>query len=116
MLRVYVAGPYDADNVVDVLENMRRGMRACVEILLAGFSPFCPWLDYHFQLMLRSGEVLKKADYQEYSLSWLEVSDAMLVLSKSEGSGGVQREITFAEKKGIPVFHNRKDLFGFLER
>ena len=42
-MRVYVAGPYSADNVIDVLENIRKGQRASVEILLDGHDPFCPW-------------------------------------------------------------------------
>ena len=49
---MYVAGAYSSDNVLGVLDNMRRGMRMSTEIFLAGFSPFCPWLDYQFQLML----------------------------------------------------------------
>ena len=53
LVKVYVAGAYSADNVLDVLSNIRRGIRASTEIFLAGYSPFCPWLDYHFQLQLQ---------------------------------------------------------------
>ena len=104
MKRVYVAGAYSAGNVIDVLNNMRRGMRAATEVLLAGYSPFVPWFDYHFQLMLQDGETLSVEDYYRYSIAWLEVSDAMLVLPNSENSKGTQAEIERAKELGIPIF------------
>lgn len=78
MRRVYVAGAYSADNVIGVLDNMREGMRTSTEALLAGYAPFCPWLDFHYQLMLRPGERLAVPDYYEYSLSWLSACEAVL--------------------------------------
>ena len=45
MKRVYVAGAYSADNVIDVLENIRRGIEKCAELLGEGIAPFCPgWI------------------------------------------------------------------------
>jgi hypothetical protein len=32
MIRVYVAGPYSADNVLDVLKNIGRGQQACARL------------------------------------------------------------------------------------
>ena len=93
MKRVYVAGAYSADNVMDVLHNMRRGMRASTEVFLAGFAPFCPWLDYHYTLMLKEGERLTVNDYYECGLAWVEASDAVLVLPNSDESVGTQKEI-----------------------
>ena len=48
MKRIYVAGKYSADNVIDVLNNIHIGTKKCVEILKQGDAPFCPWLDYQF--------------------------------------------------------------------
>ena len=56
MKRVYVAGPYSANNIIDCLENMRKGMRAGVEVFLAGYAPWVPWHDFHHQLMFRDGD------------------------------------------------------------
>jgi hypothetical protein len=89
---------------------MRRGMRASVEVLLAGDAPFVPWHDYHFQLMLREGESLSVEDYYRYSMAWLEVSEALLVLPNSEHSKGTQAEIKRAEELGIPVFYSLGEL------
>ena len=108
--RVYVAGPYSANNVIDILDNMRRGMRAGVEVLLARFSPWVPWHDFHHQLMLRDGEQLSVDDYYQYSLSWLEVSDAILMLPGWEKSRGTLGEIAKATELGIPVVYSMHQL------
>ena len=116
MKRVYVAGPYSADNVITVLDNMRRGMRVSLEVFLAGFAPFSPWMDYHYQLQLKENEALSVKDYYEYSLAWLEVSDAILVLPNSENSKGVQAELVKAKELKIPIFFNLKDLIDYFRR
>jgi len=115
MLRVYVAGAYSADNVITVLDNMRKGMRKGLEVLLKGYSPFVPWFDYHFQFMLREDEELTVEDYYRYSMAWLEVSDVVLVLPDSEKSKGTQAEIKRAEELEIPVVYSIEELDGFKE-
>lgn len=110
MKRIYIAGSYNAGNVIDVLDNMRRGMKAAKDVLLAGYSPWVPWFDYHFQLMLDEGEILTIEDYYQYSMAWLEVSDAVLVVKLSENSVGTQAEIERARELGIPVFFSFEDM------
>lgn len=109
--RIYVAGAYSAGDVLSVLDNMRRGMRASTEVILAGFAPFCPWLDFHFHLMLWNKEKLEVQDYYDYSVAWLEVSEAVLVLPNSENSVGTQKEIEIARGFGIPVFYSMEALW-----
>lgn len=109
-LRVYVAGAYSADNVITILDNMRKGLRVSTEVMLMGFAPFSPWLDYQFQLMLREGEKLEVKDYYEYSLAWLEASDVVLLLPNSEHSKGTQGELKRAEELKIPIVNNIKQL------
>jgi len=108
--RLYIAGSYSADNVLSVLDNIRIGIRTSTELFLKGYSVFCPWLDFHFQLMLREGESLSVEDYYKYSLAWLEVSDAVYVLPNSENSKGTQSEVQRAIKLDIPVFYSIDDL------
>ncbi len=103
MKRIYLAGSYNADNVVKALDNMRIGMRKATEILLAGDSPFVPWFDHHFQFMLRENEELTIKNYRDYSMNWLEVSDEVWVLPNSENSKGTQAEIKRANELNIPV-------------
>ena len=106
MLRVYVAGAYSSDNVMGVFDNMRRGMKVAYDVIKAGFAPFVPWFDYHFSLI---GEMELK-EYYDYSLAWLEASDAVLVVPGWENSKGTKAEIERAKSNGIPVFFNVKDL------
>ena len=110
MKRVYVAGAYSANNVITVLDNMRRGMRLGTEVLLAGYAPFVPWFDYQFQLMLRDGETLTVQDYYDYSMAWLEASDCVLVVPNSDNSTGTQAEIKRAEELGISVYYALDEL------
>jgi len=115
MKRVYVAGPYSANNIIDCLENMRKGMRAGVEVFLAGYAPWVPWHDFHHQLMFRNGESLSVDDYYEMSMAWLVVSDAMLVLPGWQESQGTMAEIAKAVELCIPIFFSLSKLINGLE-
>ena len=117
-IKVYVAGAYSADNVLDVLHNMRRGMNLSTECFVRKFAPFSPWLDYHFLLQVREEEAasITVEDFYQYSLAWLAVSDAVLVVENSEQSIGTQKEIEFARSLGIPIFHDILHLQQWRER
>jgi hypothetical protein len=110
MKRVYVMGAYSADNVISVLDNMREGMRLATEVMLAGYFPFVPWFDFHFQLMLRNKERLSVNDYYQYSLAWLEVSEACILVPGWENSKGTLKEIERADQLSIPIFHSLQEL------
>jgi len=105
MKRVYVAGSYSADNVLDVLINIGRGEEASTQLFLLGFAPFCPWHDKDFVLRRPNANFTIPMFY-EYSMAWLEVSDAVLVLPNSENSKGTQKELARARELGIPIFDN----------
>ena len=114
-MRVYIAGAYSADNVISILDNIRIGMRAATEVLLLGHSPFCPWLDFHFQLMLRENEKLTVEQYYKYSIDWLEVSDIVYVCNYCFDSQGTKMEIDRAIELGIPVVYSFSALLERLE-
>ena len=109
MKRVYVAGSYSANNVLDVLKNIGRGEQICTELFLKGYAPFCPWHDKDYVLRAPDAEFTVKMFY-DYSMAWLEVSDIMLVLPNSENSKGTQAEIVRAKELGIPISYNVEDL------
>jgi hypothetical protein len=54
--------------------------------------------------------------FYEYSLVWLAVSDALLVLPNHENSNGTKMEIEFATERGIPIFYNYGDLIDYAQR
>lgn len=109
MVRVYVAGAYSADNVIDVLKNIGRGEKVCAKLFKAGFAPFCPWHDKTYVMEYPDHNFTVEQFYR-YSVAWLEVSHALYVLPDSENSKGTQMEIDRAKKLGIPIFYDLESL------
>lgn len=103
MKRIYIAGPYSADNIIDVLNNIKTGIRVSTQAMMMGYAVFCPWLDHQFAFYVREGEELPKKAYQDNSMAWLEVSEEIWVLPNSEKSNGTQKEIARAKELNIPV-------------
>ncbi|MBC8439293.1 MAG: hypothetical protein H8D87_06380 [Deltaproteobacteria bacterium] len=104
-LRVYIAGMYSADNVLDVLRNIGRGQKVAARLFEQGFAPFSPWWDRSFVLDNPEGQYTKQMFYAA-SLAWLEVSDAVLVISGAGDGGGVDAEIKRAWELGLSVFNS----------
>jgi hypothetical protein len=107
--RVYVAGKYSANNVLDVLKNIGRGEKECAKLFAMGYAPFCPWHDKSYVTDNPNGYFTVEQFY-EHGLAWLEVSDAVLVLSGWQTSQGTIAEIEQAKKFGVPVFYSIDDL------
>lgn len=115
MIKVYVAGAYSDNNVINVLKNIGRGQETASELFLAGFAPFTPWHDKTF-VIENWRENFTTEMFYNYSLEWLKVSDAVLIVPEVTGmksykdSGGTQKEIETAIELGIPVFYTFWDL------
>jgi len=100
MKRIYIAGKYSANNILDCLNNIHDGIKKSVEVLKQGDAPFCPWLDYQFHFF---DKTLTISDYYRYSMAWLEVSDEVWVLPDWKNSKGTQAEIDRAIELDIPI-------------
>jgi len=112
--RIYVAGPYSCEGRckplgVD-LQHMRQGLKVCAKLMATGYAPFCPWLDYLYHFVAADDLIPSKLDYYDYSMAFLEVCDAVLVIDVRPNSTGVLAEIQRAESLGIPVFYRLSDL------
>lgn len=107
--RVYVAGPYSANNVIDVLRNIGFGEKMCSKLFSLGFAPFCPWHDKSF-IIQNPEKDFTVADFYEYSVAWLEVSDAVLVIGDWRSSKGTINEIRYARSLEIPVMFTVNEL------
>jgi hypothetical protein len=104
--RVYVAGPYSCTDILTGLRNIREGIKMAEHLLSLGYSPFCPWLDHHFEFY---GDH-KVEDYYRYSMDFLECCDAVLTIGDWSKSKGVNAEVTRAHELGIPVFNSIADV------
>lgn len=108
--RIYVAGKYstndkgDPANIIEVMDNIRKGQKAALDVLRLGYIPFCPWFDWQFLLL--DDEPITIKQFQNYSMSWLEVSDSVYVISGEGNGGGVDAELNRAKELGLPVFRS----------
>lgn len=109
MLKVYVAGKYSADNVLDVLKNIGRGEKMCAKLFSMGFAPFCPWHDKSYVIDNCEDDFTVKQFY-DYSMAWLDVSDCIYLLSGWRSSKGTLAEIERATEINIPVFQTLEAL------
>jgi nucleoside 2-deoxyribosyltransferase len=98
---VYIAGPYtNGDTVI----NVRRAIEAAENLWDAGFTPYIPHLTMFWHFM-------NPHTYEfwlEYDLEWLSKCDILLRLSGE--SLGADKEVKFAQEKGIPVCYSVREV------
>jgi hypothetical protein len=109
MKRIYVAGPYSGGDVLTVFDNMRRGMVLATQVRQLGYAPFAPWMDFMY-FFVNPREAFDLENCYEYSLAWLEVSDAILFTPDWRESTGAFMEYKYAVRKEIPIFYTLADL------
>ena len=114
MKKVYVAGAYSANNVIDVLKNIGRGEHYAADIFMYGMAPFCPWHDKQFVTDNYDLDFTVKQFY-DYSMVWLECCDAMFLVPGWENSKGTIAEKAKAEELGLPVFDDLVELYKWNE-
>jgi len=107
--RIYIAGPYSGSNIMGILGNIRNGQKAAAYLMLKGHAVFCPFLDYQLALTVY-GASLRKNDFQESSMAWVDVSDAVYVVGNWRKSEGTVKEIERANQFDIPVFYDLIDI------
>jgi len=121
MVRVYIVGQFSGNNqgggkgVIQVLENIRIGIRAGTELLLAGFAPFCAWLDHQYFFQLRDNEHIDEGHIKAYSIEWLGQCQAVLLLNGWWYSPGAQIEVSKAKEWGIPTFNSIEEIIEWRE-
>ncbi len=109
MIKVFVAGAYNADNVLGVLKNIGRGEAYAAELFALGFAVFCPWHDKDYAIRLYDRDI-PVSQYQAHSLKWLEVCDCIFLVPGWENSAGTKTEIDRAWTLNIPIFYDTDTL------
>ena len=114
-MKVYIAGALSSREknerspsqvVVDYLQNINKMCKIAGAVRKAGHCPFVPALD--FALGMINGNWTEE-DYRGLGMEFLEVCDAMLVISHS---WGVNKEIEEAKRLFIPIYYSLEDLIG----
>jgi len=106
--RIYVAGALSGGStakartpskvVCDYITNLHRMISISALLRKKGYCPYIPGLDLLVGMVWGN---FNEEDYRGMGMSFLDVCDAVLVISMSSG---VQREIDRARKLGIPVY------------
>lgn len=108
MIRVYIAGPYSNGEVEgeDVREaNCKKAMVVAAELLMEGFTPFCPHLTHYLDL---AHPGISYDRWMEYDKQWLKQCHALLRLPGE--SCGADLEVLWAFQENIRVFTDVEDL------
>jgi hypothetical protein len=110
MKTVYVAGAMNGSNIIEVMNNIRRGVKLGADIFKLGYAPFIPHLDIAFILQNPIDLSLPIEMYYDYSMEFLTRCDCIIVCEKSENSKGTKLEIEKAKQLGIPIYYSVEEL------
>jgi hypothetical protein len=110
MKKIYIAGAISSDNPIQTLHNISKGLAMGAKLLQLGYAPFVPHMDTLLHFMMHDKPLTNVELWYTYSLEWLKVSDAVLVLPEWEKSKGVKREIEVAVEHGIPIYSSLAEL------
>jgi len=100
MKKVYVSGPYSGN----VTFNIRLAIEAADTLLLNGFAPFIPHLNYSWDLV----HPHSYSTWLDWCLEWIPVCDCLLRIYGE--SPGADREVELARFMGIPVYESMHEL------
>ena len=98
--RIYISGPLTADDICEMIVNVRTAKQAARDLIDAGFGPFCPHLTYYLQ---ECGWSASHDDWLAVDLRWVDVSEAVLMLAGWEFSPGARMEKLRAARNSIPI-------------
>ena len=113
LMRVYIAGALSSKGgvrgdsstvVVKYIQNLSAMCKIASLVRRRGHSPYVPGLDLLMGLVAGDWE---EGDYRGMGMGFLEVCDAVLVISDS---WGVQQEIGRADRLHIPVYFSLEDI------
>ena len=107
-MKIYVAGPYNADSEACTKANVEIAIAAGIRILQAGHTPFIPHLTHYVEMYSKQiGAGLSYEDYLAWDREWLLCCEAILYLAPSPGA---DREMAWAEEHGLRVFSSLSEI------
>ena len=113
-MRIYVAGQLSNKRgtdkrtttkvVTDYIQNVHKLCQAASRLRRRGHYPYLPGLDLLLGLVVGDWE---EDEYRELGMEFLEVCDAVLVIS---WSSGVDAEVRMARDLNIPVYVSEEEV------
>ena len=100
----YISGPYRADTINGIVQNIRRAEKVAVKLWQMGYAVICPHKNTSLLDGLCDDDVWMKGD-----LELLRRSDCIVLISGWRKSEGSNEEVREAVKRNIPVFFWRDD-------
>lgn len=101
-MKIYVSGPYSAEDPREVERNVERAIDAAIEVLRRGHMPVCPHLSHYLDRRARErGYVIPWEVWIRMDLQIIQECDALLYLGASRGA---DIERAFAEGAGKRIF------------
>jgi len=101
MKRIYVAGPYTAEDARKVRQNVDRAIKIGCALIRKGWAPFIPHLT-HYIWMHPDGD-FPYEKWIELDLEWLRVCHAFFYIAPSPGADA---ELVEAAKLGHPIYRS----------
>lgn len=95
----YVAGPYRAETVNGIVENIQRARSVALELWRMGYVVICP----HLNSALMDGAVTDEV-FLEGGLELVRRSDFVVLVGNWRESEGTLAEVELALKLDIPVY------------
>jgi len=105
MFRVYIAGPIVGKPGDVVKDNVDRALLVHYDLVKNGVASYCPHASWYAdELAVIRGDTALENGYLDQDFAWIDVCDAVLRLDGD--SEGADKEVQFAESKGIPVYYS----------
>ncbi len=110
--RIFISGPItprgirpDCGNhpAAEYIFNIQDMVFLANQLMKKGWAPYCPGVDFLNFFLSKPADALGEIIY-EVDLSWLEVSDAILMLPRWEHASGCQKEYSRAVELGMPIY------------
>jgi len=118
-MRVYIAGALSSKEntkrnpskvVTDYIKNVSAMCQRASELRKRGYYPYVPGMDFLLGIVAGDWE---ENDYRGIGMAFLEVCDAVLVISDSWGA---RKEIERAKELKIPVYYSLPELEAYSGR
>jgi hypothetical protein len=86
-MKIYVAGPYTANTMEEIEQNVRKAIEAGLLIWKKGHFPYIPHLTHWPDLCAKELEIdMNWVDYMQWHAPWVDLCDAVFLLAESKGA------------------------------